>query len=162
MLHPGPSPLNVQKAYRELLFHGPSLQTIHRLIGLDRRGALADVQPCDPAVWRPDASFNSGWLFDPGIIDAAAQLALVWAHATRAESALPSRFGRVQRLGDGPLGACRMHFLLYPDQPEHQVRADVAFVDAAGRLRLFIEELECTSSPALNRLGGGWKGEICV
>jgi len=162
MLHPGPSPLNVQKAYRELLFHGPSLQTIKRLSGLDRRGALADVQPCDPAVWRPDAAFDAGWLFDPGIVDSAPQLALVWAHATRGESALPSRFGRVRRLGRGALGACRMHFLLYPDQPEHQVRADVAFVDAGGNLRLFIEELECTSSPALNRLGGGWKGEICV
>jgi hypothetical protein len=80
----------------------------------------------------------------------------------RSASALPSRFGRVVRYGTEPLGICRMHFRLYPDQSENQVKADVAFVDANNRLRLFMEEMECTSSEALARLGGGWKGEICV
>ena len=55
-----------------------------------------------------------------------------------------------------------MHFHVLPDRAEHQVHADVAFVDMAGNVRLLIEQLECTSSAALNRLGGGWKGEIRV
>ena len=91
-----------------------------------------------------------------------AQMALVWAYVTESESALPSRFGRVRRFGSEPFGTGRMHFLVYPERPEHQVKADVAFVDEQGQLRLLIEQLECTSSPALNRLGGTWKGEICV
>jgi hypothetical protein len=53
-----------------------------------------------------------------------------------------------------------MHFLTHVDQTEDQVKADVAFVDQNNKLRLLIEEMECTSSPALVRLGGGWKGEI--
>ena len=89
-------------------------------------------------------------------------MALVWAYVTESESALPSRFGRVRRFGGEPFGKGRMHFLVYPERPEHQVKADVAFVDEQGQLRLLIEQLECTSSPALNRLGGTWKGEICV
>ena len=89
-------------------------------------------------------------------------MAIVWAHVMRSASALPNRFGRVTRYGKGPLGTCRMHFLTHVDQTEDQVKADVAFVDENNQLRLLIEEMECTSSPALVRLGGGWKGEICV
>ena len=89
-------------------------------------------------------------------------MAIVWAHIMRSASALPNRFGRVRRFGNSPLGPCRMHFLLYADQTEEQVKADVAFVDEHEQLRLFIEEMECTSSPSLTRLGGGWKGEVRV
>ncbi|MCG6870709.1 MAG: SDR family NAD(P)-dependent oxidoreductase [Gammaproteobacteria bacterium] len=158
-LHPGGSPVKAAEAYRDLLFHGPRLQTVTEYLSLNSRGVLASVRPTTPGAWldRPGE-----WLFDPGMVDAAPQVALVWAFAQREESALPTRMGRVRRFGTEPVSACRMHFLLYPDSLEHQVRADVAFVDAQGNLRLFIEELECTSSPALNRLGGGWKGEISV
>jgi acyl transferase domain-containing protein/NAD(P)H-dependent flavin oxidoreductase YrpB (nitropropane dioxygenase family)/NADP-dependent 3-hydroxy acid dehydrogenase YdfG len=162
MLQPGPAATTAQHAYRERLFHGPCLQTIERLIGLDRRGALAEVRPTQPGEWLPGIAPGAAWLFDPGLVDSGPQMAILWAHATRGETALPSRMGRVRRFGAQPLATCRMHFLLYPEQSPDQVKADVAFVDGAGQLRLFIEELECTSSANLNRLGGGWKGEIRV
>jgi NAD(P)-dependent dehydrogenase (short-subunit alcohol dehydrogenase family) len=159
-LQAGKEPTDVEHAYREWLFHGPSLQTIQSITGLEKRGALAVVEPSNPEQWLPTARFDKGWLFDPGIIDSAPQMAIVWAHVMRSASALPNRFGRVTRFGEGPLGACRMHFLTHVDQTEDQVKADVAFVDQNNQLRLLIEEMECTSSPALVRLGGGWKGEI--
>jgi acyl transferase domain-containing protein/NAD(P)H-dependent flavin oxidoreductase YrpB (nitropropane dioxygenase family)/NAD(P)-dependent dehydrogenase (short-subunit alcohol dehydrogenase family) len=161
-LRAGPVPLTAQTAYRELLFHGPCLQTITKLTSLDNTGALAEVRASDPTDWLPNVGFERSWLFDPGMVDSAPQMALIWAHAMRAESALPTRFGKVRRWGTEPVGNCRMHFLLCPAQSVHQVKADVAFVDHDGNLRFFIEELECTSSSALNRLGGGWEGEISV
>ncbi|GMQ83280.1 MAG: hypothetical protein BMS9Abin06_0013 [Gammaproteobacteria bacterium] len=161
-LQPGPASIDVKHAYREWLFHGPYLQTMKSFIGLDKRGALAVIKPSDPEQWLPNISFDKHWIFDPGIVDSAPQMAIVWAHVMRSASALPNCFGRVRRFGSGPLGTCRMHFLLYADQTDEQVKADVAFVDENKQLRLFIEEMECTSSPALTRLGGGWKGEICV
>ncbi|MEO0972457.1 MAG: polyketide synthase dehydratase domain-containing protein, partial [Pseudomonadota bacterium] len=162
VLHPSASPVSARQAYEERLFHGPCFQTMTRLAGIDGHGALADVQPSHPAVWLPTVEGANAWLFDPGLTDAAAQMGLLWAHTMESESALPSRFGRVRRFGSTPLGATRMHFLVYPERPPHQVRADVAFVDGKGNLRLYLERLECTSSPALNRLGGTWKGEISV
>jgi acyl transferase domain-containing protein/NAD(P)H-dependent flavin oxidoreductase YrpB (nitropropane dioxygenase family)/NADP-dependent 3-hydroxy acid dehydrogenase YdfG len=162
MLQPGPATVDVTHAYREWLFHGPCLQTMTSFIGLDKRGALAEIRSSKPEQWLPKVSFDKHWIFDPGIIDSAPQMAIVWAHVMRSASALPSRFGRVRRFGTAPLDSCRMHFLLYADQSEEQVKADVAFVDRNGQLRLFIEEMECTSSPALVRLGGGWKGEVAT
>ena len=81
----------------------------------------------------------------------------------RSESALPSRIGRVTRYGGAePPGNLRMVFSIYPDQADNQVKADVAFVDQSNRLRLLMEAMECTTSAALSRLGGTWKGEIRV
>jgi len=162
LLSPAATPLSARQAYQERLFHGPVFQTLTRLVGLDLHGAVAEIRASEVQAWRPHVTSSSGWLFDPGLVDAAAQMGLVWAYVTASESALPSRFGRVRRFGTEPFTNGRMHFLVYPERPEHQVKADVAFVDEQGRLRLFIEQLECTSSPALNRLGGTWKGEICV
>jgi NAD(P)-dependent dehydrogenase (short-subunit alcohol dehydrogenase family) len=162
LLSPAAAPLSARQAYRERLFHGPVFQTVTRLVGLDAHGALAEMRAGDVSAWRPSVTNANGWLFDPGLVDGAAQMALVWAYVSASVSALPSRFGRVRRFGSEPFGNGRMHFLVYPERPEHQVKADVAFVDEQGRLRLLIEQLECTSSPALNRLGGTWKGEICV
>lgn len=162
LLSPAAAPLSARQAYQERLFHGPCFQIVTRFIGLDLHGALSEVRASDPAAWRPQVPGNHAWLFDPSLVDGAAQMALLWAYVTAAESALPSRFGRLRRFGDDPFDRGRMHFLVYPERPEHQVKADVAFVDEQGRLRLLIEQLECTSSPALNRLGGTWKGEIRV
>jgi acyl transferase domain-containing protein/NAD(P)H-dependent flavin oxidoreductase YrpB (nitropropane dioxygenase family)/NADP-dependent 3-hydroxy acid dehydrogenase YdfG len=159
-LQAGKTTADVEHAYREWLFHGPCLQTIQSISFLEKRGALAMVKPSNPQQWLPTAGFDKAWLFDPGIIDSAPQMAIIWAHVIRSASALPSHFGRVTRFGSGEVGICQMHFLTYVDQTEDQVKADVAFVDENNQLRLLIEEMECTSSAALVRLGGGWKDEI--
>lgn len=162
-LKPDAAPIDVVHAYKKWLFHGPAFQTMTGIAGLDKNGALVDMQASDPAEWLPGTEAENGWLFDPGLVDAGPQLALVWAEVMRSESALPSRMGRVTRYGgDEPLGNLRMVFSIYPDQADNQVKADVAFVDQGNRLRLLMEEMECTSSPALSRLGGTWKGEIRV
>jgi len=162
MLQPSPVAMTAQNAYRERLFHGPCLQIIQRLIGLDRRGALAEVRSTPPGEWLSATPPGAAWLFDPGLVDSGAQMSLLWAHVTRGESALPNRIGCVRRYGAAPFASGRMHFLLYPEQAPGLVKADVAFVDPEGQLRLFVEGLECTTSANLNRLGGGWKGKICV
>ena len=113
-------------------------------------------------LWVRDASADAHWLFDPGCVDGAAQMGLIYSYIRNGNSALPNQFGRIRRFGDGAMPACRMFFLAHPEQPEHRIRADVAFVDDDDRLRLFVEQLEMTASQTLNGIGGGWKGEICV
>jgi hypothetical protein len=162
ILHPGQAPYTAQSAYRDVLFHGPCLQVIQRLIGLDRRGGLAEVRSTPPGEWLSSATPGAAWLFDPGLVDGALQMLLLWGHVNRGESALPNRIGCVRRYGNEPFTSGRMHFLAHPEQVPGLGKADIAFVDPNGQLRLFIEEVECTTSASLNRLGGGWKGKISV
>ena len=155
------SPRSAGACYREWLFHGPRLQTVTRLRGIGPEGILAEVRQTPVTDWYPD---NGGqWLFDPGVIDAAAQLILVWSRLHWDKSALPNGIDRITRYGEGPLGNCRMQMQLHPIADTGVVRADVGCIEMeTDRLRLWIEGLECTASQALNRLGGGWSGEITV
>jgi hypothetical protein len=153
ILQPGPSTITAQNAYREVLFHGPCLQVIQRLSGLDRRGGLAEVRSTPPGEWLAATPPGAAWLL---------QMLLLWAHVTRGELALPNRIGRVRRYGTAPFTSGRMHFLAHPEQAPGLGKADIAFVDPKGQLSLFVEEVECTTSATLNRLGGGWKGKISV
>jgi NAD(P)-dependent dehydrogenase (short-subunit alcohol dehydrogenase family)/acyl carrier protein len=157
---PAPAPISARDAYRDLLFHGPCFQAMTRLIGLDETGAIAEVLPSRPSHFNRGACASSEWLFDPALLDAAAQLAWVWSCQQRGIAALPNGFGRVCRFANaGP--ARRMLFAVEPGVPDHQVRADVIVVDEAGRPVISIETLESTANAGLNRFRG-WVGEIRV
>lgn len=156
---PAPAPLSAHDAYRELLFHGPALQTITRLVGLDGAAILAEVAPRSPAEALAAAAGAGPWLFDPGLLDAGPQLALVWSKLQRDCAALPNRFARVRRFGGVGVPA-RLHLAVAASEAD-EVRADVAIIDADNRLCLFIDGMECAASARLNRLCG-WRGEIRV
>jgi acyl transferase domain-containing protein/NAD(P)-dependent dehydrogenase (short-subunit alcohol dehydrogenase family) len=157
--NPGPS-LSAADAYRTLLFHGPCFQSLVALSGLDERGAVAQVAASTPAEFIAGAGSAARWLFDPALIDAAAQLAWVWSCQQRGVAALPNRFGRIRRFADAGK-AHRMLFEVAPNCPAHEVRAAVLVLDGAGRLVFTIEGLESTANAGLNRFRG-WAGEIRV
>ena len=104
------------------------------------------------------------WTFDPALVDAAAQMALLWARSLRGESCLPARFGRIVRLREQ-----------LPPRMTHGVRAasrcptrawsapTSISSTPAGQVVLLIEEMECIASAALNRLGGtAQKGAVAL
>jgi NAD(P)-dependent dehydrogenase (short-subunit alcohol dehydrogenase family) len=161
LIKPEPAPFTARHAYREMLFHGPCLQAVHRLVGLDATGIVADVVGSAPRALVCDASPQDRWLFDPVLLDAAAQLAWVWSSVHADAVALPNRFGPVRRYGGaGP--ARKLYLRIEPDsRMTPLVRAQVLVLDEAGRLVLGVDELESTASAALNRLRG-WSGEIRV
>ncbi len=161
LITPGPSALTAREAYRDLLFHGPCFQAVHRLAGLDATGIVAEVTGSAPYTMIRDAGLQDRWLFDPALVDAAAQLAWVWSSLHSDAVALPNRLGPVRRFaGAGP--AAKLVLRIEPDsRPTPQVRAEVLVLDAAGRLVFAIDELESTASPGLNRLRG-YNGEIRV
>ncbi len=149
---PASSDLSARKIYREMLFHGPAFQLMKRLEGLDDRGIGIAVKDSRPGSFGP-----GGWLFDPGLLDTAAQLAWVWSMVTRGEPALPNAIGRAVRLGQG--AAHRMVLRLRPESGPKQVLADVVVANDAGEPILLIEALEATSEASLKRFCG-WQGEI--
>jgi NAD(P)-dependent dehydrogenase (short-subunit alcohol dehydrogenase family) len=147
--------LTVADAYDEWLFHGPRFQVIAAIDGLSDRGIKSRVCSTAPARWLATCEpEHDRWLFDPALVDAAAQMATLWTLAFRNEFALPSRFGRVVRFcAELPE---RLHVGLERSATEepHLVRADVYFTDEKGQVLLLIEDMECVSSTELNRLSG--------
>ena len=147
--------LAVAKAYDEWLFHGPRFQVIEHIDGLSPAGAGARVRSTHPSQWLADASAQSGgWIFDPALLDAAAQMAWLWSRAYRDESALPTRFGRVVRYRDEYPRHMHMQYTrIHTDDPT-LIRGNVVFLDDQGQAVMAIEELDSVASAALNRFGG--------
>ena len=147
--------LTVDKAYREWLFHGPRLQVIEHIDGLSGSGSGATVRSTPPAAWLTGLGDDApNWIFDPGLLDAAAQMAWLWARTFRDESALPTRFGRVLRFRDRCPPRMHMEYTRIEVTDPTLIRANVVFYDDAGEAVLSIEELDSVASAALNRLGG--------
>ncbi len=144
--------VSASDAYHRYLFHGPRFQLIDRIDGVARAGIDAKVRGADVNAWveRPGQ-----WLFDPGLLDLAPQLAIVWSRVQHDMTALPSAFGRVQRFAgahrDQPL---RLALRMLPEEQANAIRYDAWFVDAQGRVALAMERCEGHMSAALNRLAG--------
>ena len=147
--------LTVAKAYGEWLFHGPRFQVIESIDGLSVAGSGARVRSTHPSLWLAGHGADAaGWLFDPALLDAAAQMAWLWARAYRDESALPTRFGRVVRYRESFPARLHMEYERVPSTDPTLIRANVVFFDEHGEPVLAIEELDSVASAALNRLGG--------
>jgi hypothetical protein len=157
---PAAAALTSRQAYREIMFAGPSLQTMTHLVGLDQTGSVAEILASEPASLVRTARPGSTWLFDPALIDTAGQLAWLWSYVRRGAGALPNRIGRVTRFaGGGP--ARRIVCAAEQGLPEHEVCVHAVMFDDSGRMVLAVEALEGTANPALNRFCG-WAGEIKV
>jgi predicted hotdog family 3-hydroxylacyl-ACP dehydratase len=155
--------LGVAKAYGEWLFHGPRFQVIERIDGLSETGAGARVHRSTPSAWLAGSPGDTpGWLFDPALLDAAAQMAWLWSRAYRDESALPARFGRVVRYRDQLPAAMHMEYERVASSDPTLVRGNVTFFDEHGEPVLAIEELDSIASAALNRLGGTAKTAVAA
>ena len=162
LIEPGPAPLTACQAYREVLSHGPCLQAIQCLVGMDATGIVADVASNPPSALLRNARPQDRWLFDPTLVDAAAQLAWLWSSVHSNAVALPNRFGPVRRYAGASCSARKLILRIEPETTQSpRVRAEVVVLDEAGRLVLGIDGLESTASPSLNRIRG-WHGEIRV
>lgn len=145
--------LPVAKAYQEWLFHGPRFQVIRGISGLSSQGAAALMCPSSPQQWLAGGRVEQQWIIDPAVLDAAPQMALLWARTFHDGSALPAQFGRVIRYVEQLPERFHMDFQCLPGEAQ-QVRANVFFSDDEGRLLLLIEDLQCIVDARLNRLGG--------
>ncbi len=146
--------LTVKKAYDEWLFHGPRFRVIEKIEGLSRNGACARVRVSHPQQWLRGCAADAAWVFDPALLDAAAQMAWLWSRAFRDEAALPARFGRVVRYRSHCPERMHMEYERIETSDPSLIRANVTFFDEQGEPVMTIEELDSIASAALNRFGG--------
>jgi NAD(P)-dependent dehydrogenase (short-subunit alcohol dehydrogenase family) len=145
---------SVASIYSEWLFHGPSFQALKRIDGLDETSLLAAVRVSEPSQFYPPAA-GGAWQFDPGVLDAALQTVLIWSRRMRDETSLPTRLGRLVRIGNEPLlGPVKIAMHFHTEPSVSSSVSDFTVSDAEGRIRYIGEKLEAASTSALNRIGG--------
>jgi NAD(P)-dependent dehydrogenase (short-subunit alcohol dehydrogenase family)/predicted hotdog family 3-hydroxylacyl-ACP dehydratase len=144
--------MDPHQTYERMLFHTGRFRLLTEITAVAPAGVDAMVSPSSLGEW---IDAEGEWLFDPGLIDVAAQLAWIWGRTHRQQSALPSRFGRVLRVPGlpKPKGPLSLRFRIKPADHDQAVRYDAVFVDEAGRVRLAMLDAESTLSAALNRIG---------
>lgn len=154
-----PAPLDIVATYRKWLCHGPVFQTVREISVMSRERVVATVVATPPEMFYPAA--RGDWVFDPGIVDGALQLVFAWARWYRDSACLPAAIGRIARYGDEPLtGEFTIAMEMQAGWTDSYIRARFEIIDADGRTRLSVDDLDGYMTPELNRLGGGWAGGI--
>jgi NAD(P)-dependent dehydrogenase (short-subunit alcohol dehydrogenase family) len=154
---PPERPLSPGMAYRDYLFHGPRFQLVQSIEAIAEQGVDAWVTPSDGATWVSCGSQGS-WLFDPGLLDTAPQLAIAWARLYRDTTPLPSCLTSVVRYAvSAPPGPLQLRLRLRQVE-ENSIVYDAVFCDHNQQVHLAMTQIESTCNPALNRLAGNSHG----
>jgi hypothetical protein len=154
-----PFPMDVADAYRELLFHGPLMQCITAIDGMDARGARAVLRPSAPATVLAAAGAEGRWWADPVTIDGALQVQVIWARLNWGVTLLPAQIGRVHVLA--PLEGDEVHLdvRLRPGSRAPLCHMDHVLRAPDGRVLVVMEDVVGTGSKALNRLASAARTE---
>ena len=148
-----PFGLSIAEAYGRWLFHGPMFEGIASIAGIAEDGIVATLRPSSPRELLADAP-RSRWLIDPVVFDSGLQMIILWTRTFLDMTPLPARFRSYRRYGPVTSGPITCHVEILRQPGAHIFIANVAFVDASGRLVGMLEGMECPSSKALNRLAG--------
>ena len=151
-----PSPISVQRAYDEYLFHGPLFRHIEAIEGLDERGAVAALTASDPAESLRGAGPEAAWILDPVLLDCALQVQLVWARVRWDMTLLPLSATSVRRYAAAPPpgSPIRHELRVRPGSRAPLCAGDHRFLSADGTLLVEITGMQGAGSRALNRLAG--------
>jgi Polyketide synthase dehydratase len=145
LAHLPPFPMDVETAYRDLLFHGPAFHRIVAVEGMDERGARALLRPSPPG----------DWLLDPMLIDGALQIQVIWARLHWEMTLLPSEIGTYRRVAPAADGDVRHELRIRPGARPPLCHADHWFYGPDGRLITTLGDVVGVGTRALNRLAAG-------
>jgi hypothetical protein len=137
----------VERAYAQVLFHGPGLRLIRSVDSLGAEGVVIDtLAAASPSEWtaRPP---RDQWLADPGALDAAFQAMILWTQETMGAPSLPSFAARYRQYAPFPSGGVRV--VIQATSRADTASADMEFLDEDGALVARLEGYECTAHAAL-------------
>ena len=152
--------IDISAIYASWLSHGPRFQTVTRLDRLDAGGATYLAKGTLPSEFVPVAA-SARWVLDPGLIDGLLQSVWIWGRHIQHASALPLGVQSVKRFSGDPLnGPLVAETQLHSGPQDTESLTELRVYDASGALCYLLENFRGQSSPALNRLGGGWQGGV--
>jgi NAD(P)-dependent dehydrogenase (short-subunit alcohol dehydrogenase family) len=150
--------LDPSQAYQQYLFHGKCFQLLEGISQVSPQGIDAQIRNSDPLAWfgtktGVDRS-AARWLFDPGVIDLAPQLAIIWTRVQQDMTVLPSKFGTVTRY-DCPETSVPSKVAFRVTQTDaYIITYDAIFFDAQNNVHFYLQNIQGTGNAQLNRLGG--------
>jgi len=131
--------MSTDEMYEQWLFHGPRFHVVKSFDVLAEEGARCLVRATAPAGF-VEENASGRWIFDPGLVDGAAQLSVLWMSVFRDLFALPVRFGKIVRYAETSPADLKMHYMVKDITPE-MISVDVYFADENGRVYLMIENM---------------------
>lgn len=144
-------PRSVETIYNDgLLFHGPDLQGIERVLGCSGEGIVAEVMTSPkPSQWLKQP-LRDEWVADPLVLDSSFQMMILWSIERHGAGSLPCfvrRYRQFQRFF--PEDGVRVVVQVKEDT-RHRGLADIEFFDRGGRLVARMESTECVIDASLN------------
>ena len=144
--------LTATEAYERCLFHGPAFQVITEILRVDETGIDAIAIPSDATQCM--ARSVGPWHIDAIILDATAQLALLWSEITHDVVMLPTRAARYQAFGDLGSDPVEIRLRTRRTAERNTYKADIWIIREDVVLG-HIEGLEGAGSSQLNRIMAG-------
>ncbi len=152
-LNEKPLGLDVSEVYRNWLFHGPLFQGIVRVEQIGPEGVRAVLMSSDPAHYFAGTT-QGAWLIDPLMLDSGLQLLILWSREHWDMTTLPSRFRAYRRFGSPEGQSVQCEVKIRPETACQTIHTDIIFRNARGDVIGILEDMEGSSSKALNRLVG--------
>jgi hypothetical protein len=154
LIDPKPFPIEIEDAYRDLLFHGPLFQGIVAIEGMDERGAVSLLRPSRPGRCVAGAD-GLRWLLDPVLLDSALQIQVLWARLQWDVTLLPAEIGGYAQRSPADTEAPVRHELRIRGASDPPLcHADHWFYGSDGRLLGQLEDVVGVGTQTLNRLAG--------
>ena len=144
--------LTATEAYERCLFHGPAFQVITEILRVDETGIDAIGIPSDATQCM--ARSVGPWHIDAVILDATAQLALLWSEITHDIVMLPTRAARYQAFGDLGREPVEIRLRTRRTAERNTYKADI-WIIREGVVLGHVEGLEGAGSSQLNRIMAG-------
>ncbi|MBI1348415.1 SDR family NAD(P)-dependent oxidoreductase [bacterium] len=116
------------------LFHGPIFQGMSKVETCSPQGIIVQSRVAPPpATWGPQP-LRPQWLAEPLVIDVALQAIILWCRTFRQKPCLPAAMGEYRQYRRSfPSEGVRV-VVQIAEATDHKVRADVEFLDPAGRV----------------------------
>jgi NAD(P)-dependent dehydrogenase (short-subunit alcohol dehydrogenase family) len=146
-----PLEYTIPTAYRELLFHGPMLQGIKQLEGVEEKAFIGSAASAPlPTAWF-QSPLRSSWVADPLVLDVSFQMMILWTQYRHQSGSLPCFASRYRQFRKGfPAEPTRIIIRIGRDEGNF-VRSDIDYLDSEGRVVAQMQDYECLMEPKLNR-----------
>jgi hypothetical protein len=122
-----------ERAYREVLFHGPDMQFLLAVPACGPEGIVAETKAAlPPSSWMRSPA-RDRWLADPAALDAAFQAMILWTASEMGAPCLPSYAARYRQYAEFPERGVRL-VARASKRGDGLAGADIEFLDERGAL----------------------------
>ncbi|MCM2304907.1 MAG: SDR family NAD(P)-dependent oxidoreductase [Elusimicrobia bacterium] len=140
---------SIDKAYGEVLFHGPDMKFILSAPHCGPEGIVVESKTALPPSSWARQPIRDRWLADPAALDAAFQAMILWTDARMGAPSLPSFAARYRQYAERfPETGVRV-VIKAVKRADGLAGADIEFVDERGALVARFEGFECSADKSL-------------